>query len=231
MKNYVLVGDIHSQYLQLLNAFKFIEQTVQDYYIIFLGDLFDSRTEYSNSVSVYELIKHLQDKNLCTILQSNHQDKLIRHFKGNNVFLNNGLDRTLEDFKKSNISNEEVLDWLQSFSYGVAFKDQNHLEYRCSHAYFSSKFFIPEEYPEEYHISVVSKHTKSKCLYGIVKDNQRVEWWNQNSPHSWIRVAGHYHKVHIDLENTKSIVLDGECGNDNGKLYIYNVNSQQHYSF
>lgn len=231
MKNYVLIGDIHSQYLQLKNAVNFVQQNIQNYYIIFLGDLFDSRTEYSNSVDVYKLVRTLQRENNCTILQSNHQDKLIRYFKGNNVYLNNGMDRTLEDFKSSDISVEEVLNWLQSFSYGLAFKDKHNLEYRCSHAYFSSKFFIPKEYQDEYHVDVVSKHTKSKCLYGIVKDNQRVEWWNQESNHSWIRVAGHYHKVHIDLQNTKSIVLDGECGNDGGKLYIYDVNSQQHYFF
>lgn len=231
MKNYVLVGDIHSQYLQLYNAFKYIQENIQDYHIIFLGDLFDSRTEYSNSLGVYELTRELQNQNKCTILQSNHQDKLIRYLKGNQVYLNNGLDITLEDFKNSNVSNEELLEWLQSFSYGLVFKDKNNLEYRCSHAYFSSKFFVPEEYTDEFQIHVVSKQTKSKCLYGIIQDHQRVEWWKQDSSHSWIRVAGHYHQVHIDLERTKSIVLDGECGSDNGKLYIYDVNSQQSHFF
>lgn len=231
MKNYVLVGDIHSQYSSVLNAFKFIEKNIENYFIIFLGDLFDSRTEYSNSVGVYELIRHIHDKNQCTVLQSNHQDKFIRYLLGNKVQFSNGLDRTIDDFSKSNISKEEVLDWLIQFPYGVAFRDKNQLEHRCAHAYFSSKFFIPEEYENEYHISVVSKATKSKCLYGIIQDDKRLEWWNQESSHSWIRVAGHYHKVHIDLVFSKSIVLDGECGNDYGKLYIYDVNSQQHYSF
>lgn len=231
MKNYVLVGDIHSQYLQLYNAFKYIQENIQDYHIIFLGDLFDSRTDYSNSLGVYELTRELQNQNKCTILQSNHQDKLIRYLKGNQVYLNNGLDITLEEFNRSSVSKEELLEWLQSFSYGLVFKDKNNLEYRCAHAYFSSKFFVPEEYTDEFQIQVVSKQTKSKCLYGIIQDNQRLEWWNKDSNHSWIRVAGHYHQVHIDLERTKSIVLDGECGNDNGKLYIYDVNSQQSHFF
>lgn len=231
MKNYILVGDIHSQYHQLYDAYNYISKNIDDYFIIFLGDLFDSRTEYSNSVGVYEIVKHLQDKKKCLVLQSNHQDKLIRHLKGNNVYLNNGLDRTIKEFNQSNISNDEILDWLLSFPYGITFKDKNNLEYRCAHAYFSSKFFIPEDYSDEHQVSIVSKQTKSKCLYGIIQDNQRVEWWNGESPHPWIRVAGHYHRIHIDLEKTKSIVLDGSCGNDDGKLYIYEVQSQQTHCF
>ena len=231
MKNYVLVGDIHSQYLQLNSALNFIFDNVENPYIIFLGDLFDSRTDYSNSVGVYETIKSLQEDNKCIVLQSNHQDKLIRYLKGHNVHLNNGLDRALEDFKNSNISNEELLDWLIQFPYGIVFKDTSGLEYRCSHAYFSSKIYVPEEYPDEYYIHQVSKNTKSKFLYGIIKDSTRIEWWNQESPHLWIRVSGHYHKIHIDLEHTKSIVLDGSCGNDDGKLAIYSVNTKEIYSF
>lgn len=231
MKNYVLIGDVHSQYLQLYSAFKFIDKNISNYFIVFLGDLFDSRNDYSNSVRVYELIRHLEDKQKCVVLQSNHQDKLIRYLKGNNVYLNNGLDKTIEDFNKSNISKFEILDWLLKLPYGICFKDYSELEYRCAHAYFSSKFFVPENYSEEHYINVVSKNTKSKCLYGIVENEKRIEWWNKEFPHSWIRVAGHYHQVHIDLEKTKSIVLDGSCGNDNGKLYIYDVNSKQFYFF
>ena len=69
MKNYVLIGDIHSQYPQLVSALKFIQDNIQDYYIIFLGDVFDSRNSYSNSVGVYSQIQHLQQKNKCVVLQ------------------------------------------------------------------------------------------------------------------------------------------------------------------
>lgn len=231
MKNYVLVGDIHSQYSQLLNAFKFIDQNIQDYFIIFLGDVFDSRTEYSNSVKVYELIRHLQDKNKCQVLQSNHQDKFIRYLKGNQVYINNGLERTIDDFSHSNISKEEILEWLLSFPYALTFKSKENVEYRCAHAYFSSKFFVPDDYSNEYLIHQVSKMTKSKCIYGPIVNEKRLEWWTQESNHSWIRVAGHYHQVYIDLMSTKSVILDGECGNENGKLYIYDVNSQITHHF
>lgn len=231
MKNYVLVGDIHSQYLQLNDALNFIIKNIDNPYIIFLGDLFDSRVDYSDSVSVYSLVRTLQDKGLCTILQSNHQDKHIRYLKGHDVYLNNGLDLTIEDFKKSNIDNDEILSWLQSFPYGITFKDKDNVEYRCSHAYFSSTLLVPESYVGEYKIDLVSKKTKSKCLYGPLYDTERVEWWTKPSSNSWIRVAGHYHRVHIDLETTKSLVLDAECGSPGGKLCIYDVNLKTPYFF
>lgn len=231
MKNYVIIGDIHSQYLKLNEALNFIEDNIQDYHIIFLGDIFDSRTEYSNSVDVYKTIKSLHENRRCSVLQSNHQDKLIRYLKGNNVLANNGLERTLEDFQNSDIDTQEVLDWLLRFPYGLTFRDNSGLEYRCSHAYFSSKFFVPDCYENEYEIHLVSKATKSKSIYGPIVNDSRLLWWNTESQLSWIRVAGHYHTLHIDLDFTKSLVLDSECGNDGGKLSVYDVNSRKNYLF
>jgi hypothetical protein len=231
MKNYVIIGDIHSQYLKLDSALKFIQSSIQDYHIIFLGDIFDSRTEYSNSVDVYNTIKSLYDNKRCSVLQSNHQDKLIRYLKGNNVLANHGLDRTIEDFQNSDIDTQEVLEWLVSLPYGLTFKDNSGLEYRCAHAYFSSKFFVPEGYENEYEIHHVSKSTKSKSIYGPIVDNSRLLWWNVESQLSWVRVAGHYHTLHIDLDFSKSLVLDAECGNDDGKLSVYDVNNRKNYLF
>jgi hypothetical protein len=231
MKNYVLIGDIHSQYDQLNSALKFIQNNIKNYYIIFLGDLFDSRTNSSNSVDVYHKIQHLINCNKGVVLQSNHQNKHIRWMKGNSVYLNNGLDQTIKDFTDSDVDVKQLLQWLISFPYAIAFKDKYGLEYRCAHAYFSSKLFVPTKYDEEYLIYDVSNSTQKKCLYGIMENNERLEWWNQKSNHSWIRVAGHYHRVHIDLKTTKSIVLDGECGGEGGKLHIYDVNSKKSYLF
>lgn len=231
MKNYVLIGDIHSQYHQLFNALEFIQNNIPNFYLIFLGDIFDSRVEHSNSLGVYEILKQLQENNKCIILQSNHQEKFIRYLKGNPVTINNGLDKTINDLGSNSEFNSSLLDWLSTFPYGVAFKDLHGQEYRCSHAYFSSKFYVPLEYENEYLINFVSKHTKSKCIYGPIHDNVRIHWWNEPSTHNWVRVSGHYHYVHIDLEITKSIILDGECGSEGGKLYIYDTNNRKPYYF
>lgn len=223
MKNYVLVGDIHSQSDKLLRAIDFIQRTIENYHIIFLGDLFDSRTEFSDSVKVFHTVFNLKS---ATVLQSNHQNKLIRYLRGNDITASHGLNRTIEEFENSTISKYDLLKWLESFPYGVVFKDKFSLEYRCSHAYFSSKLYVPKEYDNEYEINIVNRGTESKCIYGIHKNSDRVHWWKEKSENSWIRVAGHYHTLHMDLENTKSLVLDGECGNDGGFLCVYDVNKQ-----
>ena len=231
MKNYFIIGDIHSQYSQLAAAIDNIDNSCDDYHIIFLGDIFDSRTEESNSVDVYYAIKSLYEKNLCTVIQSNHQDKFIRYLKGNSVAINHGLDRTIEDFNNSTVDKAELLEWLLSFPYGVAFKDNLGLEYRCAHAYFSSKIFVPNEYEDEYLVHLASKHTKSKFIYGLTVNNSRFFWWEEPSQLPWIRVAGHYHKLRIDYEYSKSLVLDAECGSDGGLLCVYDVNNRQNYLF
>jgi hypothetical protein len=164
-------------------------------------------------------------------LQSNHQDKLIRYLKGNNVSATHGLDRTIEDFGNSSVDMYEMLDWLQSLPYGVVFKDKFDVEYRCAHAYFSSKIFVPNEYSGEYEVQLASKHTKSKFIYGLTVNNSRLLWWENSSELPWIRVAGHYHTVNIDYDFSKSLVLDAECGCDGGRLCVYDVNNRQNYLF
>jgi hypothetical protein len=226
--NYVLIGDIHSQYKKLEAALSFIEDNIENYYLIFLGDLFDSRCQESDSVNVYKTIKNLQNSNLATVLQSNHQWKLQRYFYGNPVKIDNPLQKTLDDFENSDVSNEELLQWLEELPYACAFRDSNGQEYRCAHAYHSSKLLVPKTYEGIYHTKFVSKNTRDKLLFGAIFNNERLLWWERESDHNWIRCSGHYHTVFI---SEKSIVLDSCCGDENGMLSIFNVNQRELHQF
>lgn len=228
MKNYVIMGDVHSQMDKFYNSVAWVQNHVDNFHIVQLGDLFDSRTSYSDSIGVYQLCKELQDKNQITILQSNHQDKLIRALKGNNVSIGNGLELTLRDIDRSSVSRSEILEWLIRMSYGVVFKDSMGVEYRCAHAYFSSKLQV-QDYHEMFMIKAVNKINKHKMIYGLHDSlGERVHWWTEESNLNWVRVSGHYHVLHI---GEKSLVLDGGCGDVNGKLIIYDVNSKSHHKF
>lgn len=226
MTNYCFIGDIHSQYQPLSKAVDYAK--THQLTPIFLGDLFDSRCDISQSVEVYNLIR-LCEKDLGgIILQSNHQDKLIRWIGGNNVTINNGLDRTISDFTESGIEFNELLQWLIRMPYGIVLKNSNNTEFRCSHAYFSSTIDIPE-YEDYYLIKAVNKKNKNKLLYGCTDSNgNRRLWWNEKSNHSWIRISGHYHTVYMD---SNSIILDGECGNENGELCLYDLNNKKLLKF
>ena len=74
MTNYVLIGDVHSQSQNMNRAVSWIDKNVENPHIIQLGDLFDSRNSFSDSVGVYKTIQQLGDK--ITVIQSNHQWKL-----------------------------------------------------------------------------------------------------------------------------------------------------------
>lgn len=229
--NYVLIGDIHSQAKNLENALSFIRKNIQDAKVIFLGDIFDSKNDYSNSYSVYCLIREAEQDLNAIVLQSNHQDKLIRFIRGSNIELNNGLDKTIADFVNQNVSHEELYDWLIRQAFGYVFRDQQGLEFRCAHAYFNSKVNI-QDYRTEYYVRALSRHHKHDFLYGLQDSKKnRINWWEYiNNQNTFVRVAGHYKTVYTDLYN-KSLILDSCCGDDGGKLSIYHVNARKLYQF
>jgi hypothetical protein len=224
MKSFALISDVHSQAQPLKLALEYCSN--HNLTPLFLGDLFDARIENTDSVSVYHQVKEQIENNSAICIQSNHQNKLLRYLKGNNVFIGDDLQRTLDDFKEADISLEEVYEFLNTMPYGVVFKDKNQVEYRVAHAYFSSRIDVPE-YKDFclIHEDRLNKSTKSTMLYGPIQreEKQRVEWWKNNRTRDYVLVSGHYHTVCI---NENSIVLDPECGSPDGALGLYDVNNK-----
>jgi hypothetical protein len=208
MKNYALIGDVHSQYGPLHKALSYCQSKAL--IPVILGDVFDSRCDTSESVEVYRLLRQAQSELGAVILRSNHQDKLERYMRGNNIRMSPELRRTLDDFIDGGISASELLPWLESLPYGFCFKDNNDREYRCSHAYFPSWVDVPE-YQIFYFIHEVPKKARQLMMYGpnTRETRDRVFWWEGANERSWTRVAGHYHVIHNSNNN---IVLDGGCG-------------------
>lgn len=222
--NFALISDVHSQAHLLKLAIEYCSN--HNLTPLFLGDLFDSRVNNSDSVSVYRQVKEQVEKNSAICIQSNHQNKLLRYIQGNNVFVGEDLQKTLNDFEKANISLKEVYEFLNTMPYGVVFKDKNQVEYRVAHAYFSSRIEIPEY--ENFCLIYedrLNKSTKSTMLYGPIEktERKRIEWWKNNRNRDYVLVSGHYHIICI---NENSLVLDPECGSPGGALGLYDVNNK-----
>jgi hypothetical protein len=191
---------------------------------ILLGDLFDSRCGTSDSVGVYRAVRQIEEQIPGTIiLQSNHQNKLIRLLKGNKVKVFGGLQTTMEDFKDAGCTMANMVDlvlpWLEAMPYGFVFRDSSGTEYRCAHACFPRRLIVPE-YEGSHLIMADSLQRKEMdtMLYGPFykvttedgkSSSERLPWWLEDDGNSWVRVAGHYHKVHIGNNN---LVLDGQMG-------------------
>jgi hypothetical protein len=163
------------------------------------------------------------------VLNSNHQDKLRRFLSGGNLRVMPELERSISEFKESNVQADDLLAWLNTCPYGFCLRDSLGTEYRAAHAMFPSWLEIPD-YDEVHLVRSVSSKAKELMLYGP-KDRdtrKRVEWWRSESNRSFVRVSGHYHEVYTDA---KSLVLDGGCGGgawcrEPGYLPVYNVELQ-----
>jgi hypothetical protein len=219
-----LIGDVHSQADNLERALAHVLNSGgESARVIFLGDLFDSRCATSQSAEVYGIVRSFQDAYGATVLNSNHQDKLRRYLSGSpvRVDLVPELGRTIREFEETNIDRDELLGWLESCPYGYVFNDSSGREYRCAHAYFPS-WVEPDG-------AVVTgeglpRKARDLMLYGKRdhETKQRVRWWEHESRVPWTRVSGHYHCVHL---SERSLVLDGQCGNEGGQLPVYEVNA------
>lgn len=228
---YALIGDLHSQVAPLLSSLEYC--TANSLTPIFLGDVFDSRCDKSDTVPVYETLRKAQSlfKGM-QILRSNHQDKLERWLKGNQVKVPPELQRTIDDLM-FDVEGTELMEWLESMPFGFCFKNAQGLEYRCAHAYFPRWVEVPD-YDESVAIYEVARKAKQLMMYGpSQKEGKgRVSWWQGQSDRDWCRVAGHYHTVH---ESHKNLVLDGGCGgvkrswfcNEKPVLCLYDVNKGQ----
>lgn len=207
MANIVYVGDVHSNYKKLEDV---LSQLPDNSFVVFLGDLFDSREPGSSDVSaakVLSMVLDLRERQRCVVLQSNHQHKLLRLLQGNKVIVNDSLKETVASLT-SQFSEGFLLHWLLDLPYGFS-TDVGGVTYKAAHAY-----YVPgmnELMP--------SKYAKQIALYGLQADNKRVHWWNMpEHDHGFVRVAGHYHEVHI---GESAIVLDGGCGEPGGALLAY----------
>lgn len=223
-----LIGDVHSQARPLEQALEFVRETGA--MPVFLGDLFDSRCGTSETLAVYEFARAAQRDLGAVILNSNHQDKLRRYLTGGGVNLTRipELSRTIREFDDVGTNRDELVEWLSAMPYGYIFRDSSLREYRAAHAYFPSWVGGPST--EAMGRSVLREDINSKArelmLYGK-KDyatGKRVRWWEDDRTFPWVRVAGHYHCVHV---SDSCLVLDGCCGNEGGRLPVFLVDSRE----
>jgi hypothetical protein len=217
--SFCLISDIHSQFHRLQQAVDYADS--QNLQIVFLGDIFDSKIGYSDSIGVLNLVDASVKKgHIC--MHSNHQDKLIRYLKGNNVSQNNGLDITIKEFEDNNVDKGSLFDLLSSFPYGVIMKDNRGKEYKIAHAYFPNSLKTESNFVYR---GDLNRRYRDVFIYGKMdRDNIRTKWWEvENENQEYVRVAGHYHTVFI---GEQSIVLDSGCGSDSlAPLSLYNVES------
>lgn len=215
----LFISDIHSNARALLNVVRHIESTYsKDDQIIFLGDVFDWRDHLNpnggNSVAVYDMLRYiLKAYPNSEVIDSNHQNKLMRYLRGNNVYIDEGLSNTIRDFNQSGKANweQEIYYWLTNRPLYLLREN-----YLIAHAFADTRL-IGNDKP--------SRRLRDKAIYGLrTQDNSRICWWENPRNEDFIRVAGHYHQVFI---SDKCLVIDGGSGRDGGHIVTYDTDTQE----
>jgi len=220
---YLLIGDIHSQGVPLAKALKCAKQN--GLVPLFLGDLFDSRCDRSDTLYVYNLIRCAEKELGAIVLNSNHQIRLRQGLCGGPLSPSVASEtlRSLEEFEESGVDLEELKEWLSNKPDGFSFRSADNTLYCCSHAYFPAKWVDQKAKGPQFFSANSETEEDFVCWGPLNSKGQRVRWWEDDSQRSWTRCAGHYHTVHIGQSN---IVLDGNSGYPDGKLPVYHVDDK-----
>lgn len=213
---HIVVSDIHSNYKVL----KQIADKYQpdEYRYIFLGDYCDYREPDDNGdyVSTILLIRNYVQKYHSVALLGNHDDKLIRWFKGNKVDEKEGFINTLKDLRidASDQLKEDIYKFLLTLPLTFSCIIDK-IEYQFAHAYYP--------YDEEIFARRMDstdkewKAFREHCIWGVPRrwnyetnKHERVFFWEDEFycnrvPKDTIKVSGHYHTIFF---GDKFIILD-----------------------
>ena len=223
---YLLIGDIHSQGRPLAKVLEFAR--LRSLTPVFMGDLFDSRCDNSDTIYVYNQVRSAVRRLGAIALNSNHQVRLRNFLDADfeSPSYTSETWRSFAEFQEAGIDMDDLRSWLGSLPDGFSFKDKDGRLHGCAHAYFPLKWVDHE-----------TKEGEAKAYYASSPDDEeavvwgphrhgrrRLHWWEDETPRSWTRCAGHYHLVYVSENN---IVLDANSGYPDGKLPAYDIDSQE----
>jgi len=252
IKNPVVIGDIHANYKGLKRILKqlyiikyesprkssylrgdtnrssltFGEKTShwknpKEYQLIFLGDINDGRSKGKSSFKTLLLIKDLVDSGIGLLVQSNHQADLIKAWFSPSLLSKGKESQSYKELLYLKIKDpttrdaiEELIHWLNQRPFYISFvlKDK---EYICVHAYYTPGMDKYNPTPEE----------RNGALYGAKRqeNGNKNEWWLTYTKPPFI-FAGHYHTL---FKSDYCLIIDGNSGTEDGRLYAYILNEDK----
>lgn len=168
---YLVLGDIHNEYKSLMDAHIYAQEN--NLTIISVGDVVDYGP---NPVEVIHLMNTLMKVDSTIAIEGNHDNKIYRYLKGNDVTVSKGMVSTVEAFKKDSTARD-------SFNFIYENMKSFHVigDTHITHGAFTSTYWEGD---------TESKQAKRAFLYGEI-DNTKpfVEWNGQSYPHrtyNWV---------------------------------------------
>lgn len=123
-QRFIIIGDIHGCYEELLLLLKKVNYDIKDSSsaLIFVGDLIDKGPEPKK---VFDFVKN--NKNAFFVM-GNHEFKLLRYLRGNNVSINHGLDVSIKQFDVYDINKKHSIQlrfFLEKLPYIIKLPDNS----------------------------------------------------------------------------------------------------------
>jgi protein phosphatase len=204
---YIIIGDVHGCYTELVKLLIAtgckedgdIFAPPENKQIIFTGDIIDKGPE---NKKCFYLVKEMVEKNYAILVMGNHDDKLMRWAKGNNVKINHGLEMTAPQFEEK--EKGTIFNFL---------KDQPKY-------YYDGSLVVAHAYWDDFILNIKKERDiKGHCFYGPTTGRrlenglpERIDWpsrrkVNKKSP---IICYGHYPYKDVRVIN-QTYGLDTGC--------------------
>jgi|TARA_B110000444_G_scaffold246196_1_gene267478 bis(5'-nucleosyl)-tetraphosphatase (symmetrical) len=165
-KGLLIVGDVHSVFSDFATSYSYARK--HNLYYLQLGDILDYGPKPLESLL---LAKEIQDKGYGTIIQGNHDNKMYRWAKGNDVKLGKPQRDTLArvDFG-IDLFRDLVLEVVERQPLYVSYKN----------FFFTHGGIHPEFWETK---KITKKSMENVFLYGQVDNSQTTMWQGQQYAH------------------------------------------------
>jgi protein phosphatase len=173
---YDIIGDIHScydEFCELLLKLGYEWDSNESLFFspnrkaVLVGDITDRGPQPTET---FQLINNMFEAGHLMMVVGNHDDKLYRWSKGNNVELTNGLDATIKEVERVGIPRKKIFDFLGCLPYFLIL-DQGKLV--VVHAAWKDKYVDADPHSRKIRSWVIYGPTTGKFVDGFP---ERVDW-------------------------------------------------------
>lgn len=160
--------------------------------VVLVGDIIDRGWFPS---CVFQFVENMIKNNSLLMVKGNHDDKLHRYAKGNNVKLLHGLDLTVEKLEQADISNERIITFCEKLPYFLVLDDGKLV---VVHAAWKDKYIEVDPF---------SKRVRSWCIFGPISGQSddgtpnRIDWAQDRSLQNPIVIHGHQPMKEVRVVN------------------------------
>ena len=162
---YLVLGDIHNEYKLFMDAVLYAKE--HDLEIISVGDLVDYGPHAKSTIHLARTIATTMN---ARFIEGNHDNKIYRYLKGNDVVIANSMENTIADLESDSVVKENFMSVYNQMEKFINIGDTY-----MTHAAFASSFWDGD---------TDSKQVQRAYLYGEIDSSKPfVEFRGQQYPH------------------------------------------------